>query len=187
MAAVIRAMDGIGTLFMPDATNNTRVFERMLDAIEEKDVTVAVPSAGQRFHLGDARITVLAPAGEQNRGLNDQSIVLRIEFGSTAFLFTGDAEALSEGEQLTSRRNLRADVLKVGHHGSSTGTGTDYLDAVSPRYAVISCGLNNTYNHPHREVMERLEERQIAVYRTDRNGTVTFTTDGVTITVRTER
>ena len=186
MAAVILAID-VDTLLMPDATNNTRVFERMLDAIEARDVSVTIPEPGQRFMLGDARITVLAPNSERYRDLNDTSLVLRVEYGATAFLLTGDAETLSETEQLNARRTLRADVLKVGHHGSSTSTDAAYLEAVSPRYAVISCGAGNTYGHPHGEVLARLSERQVAVLRTDLNGTVTFLTDGTTITVRTER
>jgi beta-lactamase superfamily II metal-dependent hydrolase len=114
-------------------------------------------------------------------------VVLRVEFGRTVFLFTGDADVKSENDQLTNGLSLKADVLKVGHHGSRTSSAQKYLDAVTPKYAVISLGTDNPYGHPHSETMERLTGMGVEVYRTDEDGTVSFITDGETITINTER
>lgn len=187
MAAVIRGMDSIGMILMPDVTTTTRTFENMLDAIEEKDVPINIPNPGDVITMGDAQIQILAPNGVAYNDLNDYSIVLRVAFGNSVFLLTGDAETKSEGEQLANSLLLNADVLKVGHHGSRTSSTQAYLDAVSPSYAVISCGLDNTYGHPHRESVTRLAEMGVETYRTDENGTVIFTTDGNAITVSTTR
>jgi competence protein ComEC len=187
MAGVILGMDSVGTVLMPDAVNNTRTFERLLDAIEERDIPVTISKAGDSFAMGEVNIQVLAPVSERHTNLNDSSLVLRVQYGAVSFLFTGDAEDRSEREQLDSRRTLSADVLKVGHHGSRTSSTRDYLRAVSPRYAVIPCGEGNSYGHPHSEVLDRLAAIGAAVYRTDLNGTVIFTTDGETIAVTTAR
>ena len=187
MAAVIRAMDNIGTVLMPDAVSNTRTFENMLDAIEERDVSITIAKPGDTFTLGDAQIQILAPGSTAYSDLNDFSVVLRVTFGGSVFLFTGDADTKSENEQLASGLQLSADVLKVGHHGSRTSSLQRYLDAVSPSFAVISCGQGNSYGHPHREAMARLTGTGAEIYRTDENGTIIFTTDGTTITVSTLR
>jgi len=186
MAAVIRAMESVGMIVMPDATSTTRTFENLLDAIEEKDVPITIASPGSLFELGETQIQILAPIGSGYADLNDFSVVLRVEFGNVVFLFTGDAETKSENEQLASGVELSADVLKVGHHGSRTSSIQSFLQAVTPRYAVISCGAGNTYGHPHSEALARLTEIGAEIYRTDENGTVIFTTDGNTITVSTE-
>lgn len=183
MAAVVYAMAEIGTVLMPEAVATTATFEKLLTALEERDLTVIVPRAGATYQLGEATVEVLAPGGEDYSELNDYSLVLRVSFGQAVFLFTGDAEEVSEAEQLHSGFDLRADVLKLGHHGSSSSSTAKYLAVVSPRYAVISCGRDNSYGHPHHEVLERLQESGIAPYRTDELGTVLFTTDGETITV----
>jgi len=187
MASVIRAMDSVGAIVMPDAINTTRSFENMLDAIEEKGVPITIASSGKVITMGDMYIQILAPNSDGYADLNDFSIVLRIEFGRSVFLFTGDADTKSENEQLASGLSLRADVLKVGHHGSRTSSTQRYLDAVAPQYAVISCGHGNTYGHPHSEAMARLTGTGAAVYRTDINGTIVFTTNGVDITVNSTR
>ena len=107
----------------------------------------------------------------------------RIQYGDTAFLLTGDAEAQSEEEMLASGANLKADVLKVGHHGSSSSTTQAFLKAVTPKYAVISVGAGNDYGHPHKETLAKLKNAGVQVYRTDLDGTVAFTSDGKTITI----
>jgi len=187
MAAVIRAMDSIGTVLMPDAVNTTRTFENMLNAIEEKDVPITIAVPGDMIMMGDVQIQILAPNSTRYSDLNDYSVVLRIEFGNSVFLFTGDADTRSENEQLASGLPLDADVLRVGHHGARTSSTQRYLDAISPSYAVISCGQGNTYGHPHDETMARLAGTGAEIYRTDENGTVIFTTDGITITISTTR
>jgi len=186
MPSVIRKMDNISTVIMPDKTHTTKAFENLIDAIEEKDIAVTIPKSGDVFNLGDANIQVLAPNNARYTNINDYSIVLRVDFGETVFLFTGDAEAKSENEQLQNRLPLKADVLKVGHHGSSTSSTPKYLDTVSPSYAVISSGANNVYGHPNNEILSYLNAKNVVIYRTDTNGTIVFTSDGEEISVHTE-
>jgi competence protein ComEC len=187
MASVIRAMDNVGMILMPDKSQTTKTYENFVKAINEKDVPVTIPKPGDVFTLGDANMQVLAPNSGGYNDLNDYSIVLRVTFGSTVFLFTGDAETKSEGEQLVNGLSLKADVLKVGHHGSRTSSTQKFLDAVSPTYAVISCGVGNTYGHPHKESMSRLNAMGAVIYRTDENGTIIFVTDGENITITVEK
>jgi competence protein ComEC len=183
MASVVKAMDNVGMVLMPDKTHTTKAFENLINAIEEKNVPVSMPKPGDTFTLGDANMQVLAPNSAVYNDLNDYSIVLRVEFGNTVFLFTGDADTKSENEQLANGLSLNADVLKVGHHGSRTSSTQKYLDAVAPSYAVINCGAGNTYGHPHKEAWARLTTTGAVIYRTDENGTIIFVTDGETISV----
>ena len=187
MAAVLLAMESVGTMLMPDITHTTKTFEAMLDAIEKKDIPVAIAYPGETFALGKAMVQILAPNKAHYSGLNDHSVVLRAEFGEIAFLFAGDAETNSENDQLINGLPLNADVLKAGHHGSRTSSGQKYLEAVAPKYVVISCGKGNTYGHPHAETTGRLAGMDAEIYRTDENGTMIFVTDGKNITVKTER
>jgi len=187
MAAVIRAMDSIGEIIMPNRTHTTETYKDLLNAIEEKDVPMTIPSPGDEFMFGEARVQVLAPNRASYANINDYSVVLRVEFGSKSFLFTGDADTASEREQLANGLTLKADVLKVAHHGSRDSSTQNYLNAVAPSYAVISLGAKNTYGHPHAEAMTRLNGTNAVIYRTDLNGTIIFTTDGIEITISVEK
>ena len=187
MGGVIMGMESVGTVLMPDAAHTTNTFETLLDAIEEKDVPIEIANRGDEIVLGGMRIEALAPGPGNYADLNDYSVVLRVIFGQAAFLFSGDADAISENEQLSSGLSLEADVLKVGHHGSRTSSAQKYLDAVAPKYAVISLGKDNSYGHPHSETMDRLTGIGAEIYRTDENGTVSFVTDGETISVNMDR
>ncbi|EJL30011.1 ComEC/Rec2 family competence protein [Brevibacillus sp. BC25] len=113
--------------------------------------------------------------------------VLRLQYGQNSFLFTSDAEAKSEADMLKTKQPVKADVLKVGHHGSDTSTSPSFLKAVSPKYAIISAGKDNKYGHPNPSTMKKLQDSKIATYRTDLNGTVTVTCDGKTIKIATAR
>jgi len=181
MSAVIEHMKAIGAVLMPEAVSTTRVFERLLDSIEQRGLAITVPQPGDSFRLGQATIQVLSPAGDSYQDLNDDSLVLRLTFGQTAFLFAGDAGAPAETEQLAAGYDLTADVLKVGHHGSSGSSTMAYLTAVAPRWAVISCGQGNSYGHPHQQTLERLQQSGATVLRTDEMGTIVFSTDGQSI------
>lgn len=137
---------------------------------------------GQEIDLGgNATLTVLGPE-EDLSSLNDNSVVCRLDFGQTSFLFTGDAEEAAEQHLLGLGVQLAADVLKVGHHGSRTSTTAVFLEAVSPQYAVICVGEGNVYGHPHEEVLSRLDGTDVEVFRTDLQGTIVFTSDGTTLT-----
>jgi competence protein ComEC len=189
MASVVNAMDSIGTVLMPDVTHTISAYKNLITAIDNKNIPLTIPTPGDVFQWGDARVEVLAPnsATYPDNDLNEYSIVLRVEFGDTSFLFTGDAGAISENEQLAVGASLKSDVLKVGHHGSRGSSTQKYLDIVAPSYAVICCGIDNSYGHPHAEAMTRLTGTSATIYRTDHHGTVTFTTDGKDITVSISR
>ncbi len=183
---VILSFD-IGTVIMPDVSHTTRTYEDVLDALLEKDLTVSSPQPGEVFSLGDASFTILSPSAEiaaeaQEAGdLNNLSVGIRLVYGSTAFVLCGDAESVSEEAMVQSGLPLKADVLKAGHHGSSTSTCGSFLDAVDPDYAVISCGKDNSYGHPHQETLDRLHAAGVSVFRTDEQGTVIAVSDGASI------
>jgi|GEM_PF-221140 len=178
--AVIRNFH-IEKVMMPNAEHTSKTYEDVLLAIQEKGLKISLPVPGSEFKLGDGTVKVLAPNGEDNRNLNNASIVLKLQYGDSSFLFTGDAEKESEEEMIAKGFDLKADVLKIGHHGSSTSTSTEFLDKVKPSYAVIMVGKGNDYNHPHKETMELLKERKIPVFRTDECGTIVAKSNGKTI------
>jgi len=177
MAKIINAFP-IETFIAPDAVNTSAAFERMLTALENNSLEITVPSLGDTFKLGDATLTALVPQYIAANDLNNQSVVLRLDFGQTRFLFTGDAEAAAETEMLASGISLNCDVLKVGHHGSRTSSSIDFLQAVSPAITIISCGANNSYGHPHDEVVKRLNDINATIRQTDKEGTIVLVSDG---------
>lgn len=175
--AVIDSFD-IEKIIMPKQLATTRTFEDVLTSIQKKNLKVTTPKVGDTYDLGEAEFTILSPNGENYDETNNSSIVLRLQHGNNSFMFTGDAEVPIELEILDSNSDIRSSVLKAGHHGSSTSSSERFLDAVSPKYAVISVGEDNSYGHPHKEVMERLENQNIEILRTDELGTIVFTSDG---------
>jgi len=165
-------------------------YTRLIGRLHTHRIPIYVARRGQRIALGDGvELQVLNPPDHavmgQHSPTNDNSVVLRVIYGKSRFLLTGDAEAEAESEMLGHCADLSADVLKAGHHGSRWSTNAPFLDAVHPSIAIISCGENNVYNHPHPELMDRLTARGIHIYRTDRQGAITVETDGRTIGVRT--
>jgi len=173
----------VGEVIMPNVAHNTRTFERFLDAIEQYDVPLREPFVGSSFSVGDAVFTIIAPNSSSYQNLNDYSVSLRLEHGDFSLIFTGDAERQSELEML--QHNLSAYVLHVGHHGSRTSTTQEFLDAVNPTIAVISVG-ENSYGHPHSDILDRLDNAEISIYRTDYHGDVVIESDGSHITVRSQ-
>jgi len=174
-------------VMMPNAISNTVSFEKMLESISKKGLRIERPVPGKSITAGNIRLDILAPNAEKYQNGNNYSIVARLKWGDISFLFTGDAEALSEKEILKNDYNVSAYVLKVGHHGSVSSTSNEFLDAVNPRMAVLSYRQGNTYGHPHKETLEKLKEKDISVYRTETMGSITMRTDGTEITVTTER
>ncbi|MCI9405757.1 MAG: MBL fold metallo-hydrolase [Oscillospiraceae bacterium] len=180
-----------GEILMPQLADSmvptTAVFRRLLETAEKQNIPVTAAGPGLSYDLGEGvLLTVLSPAGDY-QDLNDYSVVCRLDSGETSFLFTGDAEKEVEEDLIDLGADLRADVLKAGHHGSSTSSSEAFLNAVSPKIAAISCGADNDYGHPHQEVLASFSQRDISVYRTDLAGSVVFATDGKEITVQTER
>jgi len=176
LVAMLSRME-IGQVLMPDVVHTTATFENFLAVIENNGISTAAPEEGEWIQAGIIRLHVLAPL-PGHRNLNDASIVVRLVYGGTSFLFTGDAEAASERTMMASGRELGSDVLKIGHHGSQTSTTEGFLDAVAPMAAVIQVGRGNRFGHPHPDVMARLMARGIMVYRTDEMGTIIMATDG---------
>ena len=139
-----------------------------------------MPKAGDRFLLGEATVTVLGPLKDYEDP-NNTSIVLRIVYGQTSFLFTGDMESVAEGDLLDAGVALKSTLLKVGHHGSSSSTSYRFLREVAPSYAVISVGKGNSYGHPTDEVLSRLRDAEVTLYRTDLCGDIICTSNGKTL------
>lgn len=165
----------IGSIYMPDAEADSASFRDVQKAISNKGLGAAITSAGTViYNDGIWKAEVVAPVNYYD-DLNNMSIVLRLTYKDASFLFTGDAEEDSEYD-ITG--NISADVLSVGHHGSSTSTSDYFLERVDPMYAVISCGKNNDYGHPHWETTEKLSDNDIITYRTDTMGTLICTTRG---------
>lgn len=167
-------------------TPTTASYENMLEALLEKEVPVDEAVPGAVYELGTARLQILAPY-ETSDEANNVSVVTRLTFGEKAFLFTGDAEKSVEKQMISGAYALKADVLKLGHHGSNTSNSTAFLRQVAPDFAVITCGADNDYGHPHQEVMDRLDRQGMTVYRADIDGHIVFTTDGATLSVSTRK
>lgn len=170
----------VRNVILPNVVSTTVIYERMLDSLEKSGANVMVAVSGGEYALGELRFKILAPNAPQYPEFNHYSVVLRVTFGDTAFLLTGDAEDVSEAEILTRYPpgELDCDVLKVGHHGSATATSEAFLSAVTPAVAVISCGKNNVYGHPHGTVLKRLQDIGSTILRTDQMGTIILRTDG---------
>ena len=173
------------TVLCPVTSYDSKAFNNFAKTVQKQGVSITVPKRGQTFSLGDATCTVLAV--NTSSDTNNSSIVLRVVYGATSFLFTGDAEYEVEQAIIGSGAPLGSTVLKVGHHGSSTSSGYQFIWNVMPQYAVISCGKNNSYGHPHDEVVSRLQDAGATILRTDLQGDIFFTSNGQTVTYRVSR
>lgn len=182
----------IGKIYMPKVdssqTPTTKTYEDVLDAISDKGLKISRGKGGDRIIKGEnLDVMFVAPNSSKYSDLNSYSIAVKVVYGKNSFLFMGDAEQDSEKEIIDSGYNIEANVLKCGHHGSNTATSKDFVEKVSPKYAVISCGKKNSYGHPHEETLDTLNEFGVKIYRTDTDGTVTVKSDGSRITINTER
>ncbi len=169
-------------------TAEYREWTRLLDE-EGTEVTTAL--SGQKIISSDAVFTVLFPqedlSGREVSNTNNSSVILRLVFGETSFLFTGDAYQSVERKLIAGGEDIAVNVLKVGHHGSKTSTAEDFLAVLSPETAVISVGRDNSYGHPNTEVLELLDKYDINVLRTDRHGDIKMVSNGSNITIQTEK
>ena len=168
----------IENFYMPEVITTTKTFEDVLDALEAKQVAFQTPKINDELTFKDSKIKVLSILND-DEDLNDTSIVLRLKYGTTSFLFTGDASSTIEKKFLN--KEIQSDVLKLGHHGSRYSTSKEFLKKVSPTYAIISVGKNNSYNHPHSEVFKRLNDQNVKIYRTDEQGTIIAESNGTII------
>lgn len=176
--AVILQYD-IGQIIMPDCTSSSSTFERLLSAADKKDIYITTAEHGDTFTLAGCRFEIFGPITVPENDANNASLVIRLTYGDTAFLFSGDAEKTEEEAVLQKYEDrLQADVYQVGHHGSSTSTSQAFLEAIRPSIAVISCGKDNKYGHPHAETLTLLQSLKINIYRTDQSGNILLLSDG---------
>lgn len=178
----------IGRMYMPDVKSEDGVETEMLTLAKQKGLTIERAAAGVvLLDEPDLSIELLAPIHASYDDINTYSAVVKVSYQNNTFLLMGDATAVTEKEMMLYGADLDADVLLVAHHGADTSTDKEFLDVVSPQYAVISVGENNSYGFPSSAVSERLAAKGVRVYRTDKHGTVTFLGNGQRIAVRTEK
>jgi competence protein ComEC len=175
----------VGQVFCPVTSYTTRAFDNFVKAVQNRGRSITVPSVGDRFNLGSADCHILGVNSAEDT--NESSIVMKITYGNTSFLFTGDAEREAENLILNSGFDIKADVLKVGHHGSASSTSYYWLRQIAPRYAVISVGQGNSYGHPTETVLSRLRDADVTTYRTDLQGDIICTSNGQTVTFQVNR
>ncbi len=184
MADVVNAFD-IGSIYMPNASTNTKTFENLLEAIQDKGMTINTAKAGMNIVFSEEEeysADILAPIKDEYDDLNNYSVVIKITYGDSEFLYMGDAEKEVEVELLESGTDVKADVIKAGHHGSNTSSSSDFVKAVGADYVIFSAGKDNDYGHPHPQIIKRWENVGAEIYRTDEDGTVVISSDGRSIT-----
>lgn len=181
MVSIIKTFK-IGEFYAPKKTATTKTFENMIKELQNKKLKIQVAKAGNEISLNsNSKLEFLAPNNSDYEEINDYSAVTKLTYENNSFIFMGDAERLSEKEILQKGSNVKAQVIKLGHHGSSTSSSKEFLDKVDPKYAIISCGKNNDYGHPHKETINELKNRNIKYFRTDTNGTIVLYSDGKNI------
>ena len=171
----------VDTVYCPTRSYSTKAFKNFVNAVNNRGASITIPTIGTTFNLGSATCTILA-INTDSKDLNNTSIVMRIVYGETSFLFTGDAEDVVEKALLDKGVALKSDVLKVGHHGSNSSTTYRFLREVMPEYAVICVGTGNTYGHPTENTLSRLRDADVTTFRTDKQGDILCVSDGKTVT-----
>ena len=176
----------VDVAFAPMASYDNDIFLDYQKYLTEQGISITVPTPGETYSLGNAEFEILGPI-TQSDDLNDMSIVLKLQYGDTSFLFTGDCEKEEEADILKAGYDLSSTVLKVGHHGGDTSTTEQFLKAVMPEYSVISCGMDNAFGHPTAKVLGRLGDVNTKVYRTDLQGNITCYSDGISVRFEVEK
>lgn len=176
----------VGSAFCPVDSYDTKAFNDFIKYLNKQGLAPIKPKPGLELELGSAKIYFLAPQKDYSN-TNDTSIVVRIVYGKTSFLFTGDAERNSELDMLAAGCELDSTLLKVGHHGSNSSTIYPFLREVMPKYAVISVGKDNPYGHPTDDLLSRLRDADVEIYRTDMHGTVIAKSDGENVSIVTSK
>jgi competence protein ComEC len=166
-------------VYAPKVSHTTQTYLDFLNAVKNEGLTIQTAQKGTTLDLNGVSAIFVGPVKSYSTDdTNDWSAVLKLTYGKRSFLFTGDVETTAESDMIASKQNLRADVIKIGHHGAKTSTSEAFLNAVKPTYAVISVGKENTYGHPTAEVINRLKIHKINIFRTDQQGTILAKTDG---------
>jgi competence protein ComEC len=175
-------------IYLPKVTHSSSTFKDLLTAIKNQGLKINTAQAGAAIPIEGVDASFIAPVRDRYDSLNNYSAVVKLVYGNISFLFCGDAEEESEQDILSSSRgDLKCQVLKVGHHGSSTSTSDPFLNAVKPQYAIIMCGAGNDYGHPHQEIIEKLKQAGATIYRSDENGNIVFSSDGNSLKVENEK
>lgn len=175
----------IGKIYMPKVVSTTKTYENLLQTIKDKNFKINTAKAGTTIiDTDNLKINILAPNNETYTELNNYSVVTKITYGTTKFLFMGDAEKLSENEI---KEDVTADVIKIGHHGSNTSSGINFIKKVNAKYGIISVDLNNKYNLPKEETIKNWENTGTKIYLTSINGTITAISDGTNIKIESEK
>lgn len=173
----------IKNFWAPKVTVNTRYFNRMIESLKRKKLRINVAKEGKIINLHPkVKCEILSPINEKYDNLNNYSPAIYLNYGNRSFLFMGDNEASVE-QDIIERNSIRCDVLKLGHHGSSTSSSEIFLDSILPQLAIASCGKNNSFGHPSKAIIKRLQTRNIKLYRTDIHGDIILECDGNTITI----
>lgn len=184
MAGLIGCLNAfdVKNVISSDYEHDSKLYQSFIQTVADKGLPMQHPAVGTEFSFGSGSFQILAPATIDPNDSNKNSVAIKLTNGDNSFIFTGDAENTSEKAMCESGIDLSCDVLVPGHHGSATATSWDFLQATVPEYAVISCGKDNQYGHPDKDVMDKLESMDIQVYRTDKQGTIVAVSDGTTIT-----
>lgn len=168
----------VGKIILPNI-NQKRIkakwYKKLIKELNNGNYHLEVAEKNKKYNLEDVEIKIISDQTQKGNNINNYSTVLKVTYGQNSIMMTGDAEKSVEKELLKTGENIKSTILKVGHHGSKTASMEKFIDAVEPTYALISCGLNNKYNHPSKEVIERLNKKKIKVYRTDELGSVMLT------------
>jgi competence protein ComEC len=180
-APVIITKFDVDTVLMSAYEKDNKMYDKLLQAFEYKNLNWTCPEPGSEYPFGDAALTFVGPNTAYDDP-NNSSLSFVLQFGHNRFLFTGDTEEEGENDILSAGWDIRADVYQAGHHGSDTSSGQACLDEIAPAYTVISCGADNSYGHPHAGVLNRLREMGVKLFRTDEQGSIVATSDGNTIT-----
>lgn len=175
----------IEKIYMPKVISTSKTYENLLNTIMNKGLKIQTARAGMDIiNSKGLLITILAPNNDSYTDLNNYSVVIKIEYQGVKFLFMGDAEEKSENEILC---DVESDVIKVGHHGSNTSSSKEFVSRVNAKYAIISVGSDNNYNHPNIDIVNRWKDANAKVYRTDLDGTIVVSTNGSTLNVEKEK
>ena len=176
-ADVIISKFDIGQIFLSDFKKDNQTYRELMDSMRYRHMTFSTPEVGAEYELGGAVVSIIAP-NNTYEDPNNSSLALIVDYGENSFLFSGDCEEEAEQDILANGMNLDIDVYQAGHHGSKSSSAEEFLDAMSPEYAVISCAEKNSYGHPHARTLNHLRARNIKVFRTDEQGSIVAYCDG---------
>lgn len=178
MAGIIKNFN-TENFYAPKVMANEKCFTDMVNELKKKHLKIQVAKVGKKIKIHPNIICeIIAPNSSNYQNINNHSVVIKLTYGNTKFIFTGDAENISENEMLSSNNNLKCDVLKLGHHGSNTSTTDSFLEKTSPKIAIISCGKKNLFRHPNKKIIDKLKNKNIKVYRTDIDGDIVLISNG---------